>query len=62
MASIVSSENYGFKLVAYVGIGMIMLAFDLDENKAGNPAGFAVKCTPLSDEPFYLQNRINFFE
>ena len=57
---IVSNQKNGLKVNAYIGVEMVMLAFNLDETLKTNLAGFAIKCFPPSGNPFYLQNRLTF--
>jgi hypothetical protein len=37
-----------------------MLAFDLDQQLTSGLAGFAIKCTPPSGNPYYIPNRLSF--
>ena len=55
-----SPGAYGLKVKAYRGDGSVMLAFNLNAPPQKGFAGFAVKCTPPSGQPFYLKNRLNF--
>ncbi len=58
--SIVSAQNNGLKVNVYIGVEMVMLAFDLDEHLTNKLAGFSIKCYPPSGQTFYLQNRLTF--
>jgi hypothetical protein len=55
----------GFSFTCYVGDSAVLLAFNLDEDKIGNLAGFAVRCkaphteTYPTDE-YWLRNRLSF--
>jgi phosphatidylserine/phosphatidylglycerophosphate/cardiolipin synthase-like enzyme len=42
------------------GDGAALLAFDVDEALAPDLAGFAVKCTPPTGDPYTLLNRLSF--
>lgn len=57
---IITAQNNGLSLNAYLGVNMVMLTFDIDEHLKNNLAGFAIKCFPPSGEPFYLKNRLTF--
>ncbi len=59
--SFLSSKNNGLSSIAYIGDGSVLLAFDLDEDKITNLAGFSIKCTTPSNGPYqsntyFLQN------
>jgi phosphatidylserine/phosphatidylglycerophosphate/cardiolipin synthase-like enzyme len=58
-------ENDGLSLNHYIGDGSILLAFDLDEGKKVNLAGFSIHCItpnrgPYSTNEYFLPNRLNF--
>jgi hypothetical protein len=42
-------ENDGLSLNYYIGDGSILLAFDLDEGKKANLAGFSIHCITVRD-------------
>jgi phosphatidylserine/phosphatidylglycerophosphate/cardiolipin synthase-like enzyme len=46
-------------MVAYPGDDAVLLAFDLDTRPEADFAGFAIKCTPPNERPYYLYNRLN---
>ena len=55
----------GLSLIAYVGDGAVLLAFDLAPDKLASFAGFAVKCRtpdkgPYPTNEYFLTNRISF--
>ena len=56
----VASTQDGISIRAYPGDGMVLLAFDLDEDLTQHLAGFALRCTPPNDEQFPIRNRLNF--
>lgn len=61
----IEKNQNGFSLACYPGDGAVLLAFNLDEDKIDNLAGFAVKCkappteTYKTDE-YWVKNRLNF--
>ena len=63
--SIDKNQKDGFYFTSYTGDGAVLLAFNLDEDKMDDLAGFAVKCkaphteTYPTDE-YWVKNRINF--
>lgn len=63
--SIEKNQKDGFSFTCYPGDGAVLLAFNLDEDKIDNLAGFAVKCkaphteTYKKDE-YWVKNRLNF--
>lgn len=63
--SIDTKQKDGFSFSRYTGDGAVLLAFNLEESKIDNLAGFALKCkaphTPVypTDE-YWVQNRLNF--
>ena len=59
-AKIVSAQGGGLKVNVYIGVGMVLLTYDLDKSLCKNLAGFAIKCYPPRGEAFYLQNRLSF--
>jgi phosphatidylserine/phosphatidylglycerophosphate/cardiolipin synthase-like enzyme len=52
----------GLTVKAYRGNGAAMLAFDLEESRAKDLAGFAIRRTRPKSEAEYLPNRISFDE
>jgi len=54
------SENGGLTAVAYRGDGATLLAFDVDEELAGDLAGFALEFTPPGGRPTPIRNRLSF--
>ena len=63
--SIQKKEKDGFSFARYIGDGSVLLAFNLEENKTDNLAGFALRCkaphipTYATDE-YWVQNKLNF--
>ena len=63
--SINKNQKNGFSFACYPGDSAVLLAFNLDEGKIDNLAGFAVKCkaphteTYKTDE-YWVKNRLNF--
>jgi hypothetical protein len=60
-----SFNNEGLAVTAYDGDGVILLAFDIDEDKTRNLAGFAVKAItpnkgPYESNEYWLKNRLSF--
>lgn len=60
-------ENDGLSLTAYAGDGSALLAFDLNEEKTHELAGFAIKAKtpdkgPYPTNEYWLKNRLNFEE
>ncbi len=55
-----SSTQDGLTVKAYRADGAVLLAFDLDSSLTANLAGFAMKCTPPSGNPYVVSNRLNF--
>jgi hypothetical protein len=58
-------KSEGLAVTAYDGDGVILLAFDIDEDKTQNLAGFAVKAVtpdkgPYKSNEYWLKNRLNF--
>jgi len=58
-------RNEGLAVTAYDGDGAILLAFDIDEDKTQNLAGFAVKAItpnrgPYESNEYWLKNRLSF--
>lgn len=58
-------EKDGLKFTAYTGDRAVLLAFDLDENKTDDLAGFAIECPPKNTKrtktkEYFLKNRLNF--
>ncbi|MCX6305682.1 MAG: phospholipase D-like domain-containing protein [Bacteroidetes bacterium] len=58
--SMIISKNGDFRVVTYVGIGMVLFTMDLDENHTVGLAGFSIKCQPPGKSPFYMKNRLTF--
>jgi len=61
------TKNNGLSFTAYVGDSSVLLAFDLDEDKTHNLAGFAIKAkTPdkgsYTTNEYWLKNMLNFKE
>jgi len=59
------NKNDGLAMTAYAGDGAVLLAFDVDEDKTQNFAGFAVKTVtpnkgPYASNEYWLKNRISF--
>ncbi len=50
-------KNEGLAVTAYDGDGAVLLAFDIDEEKTQNLAGFAVKAVTPDNGP-YLRTSI----
>ena len=60
-----NKEKDGFSFTLYTGDSAVLLAFNLDDSKIKNLAGFAVKCkTPhieiYKTDTHWLKNRLNF--
>ncbi|PAV12339.1 hypothetical protein ASJ81_07065 [Methanosarcina spelaei] len=58
-------KSKGLAVTAYDGDGAVLLAFDIDEEKTKNLAGFAVKVAtpnkgPYSSNEYWLKNRLSF--
>jgi hypothetical protein len=58
-------KSTGLAVTAYDGDGAVLLAFDIDEEKTKNLAGFAVKVVtpnkgPYSSNEYWLKNRLSF--
>ena len=58
-------KNDGLAVTAYHGDGTVLLAFDIDEDKTQNLAGFAVKVVtpnngPYPSNEYWLKNRLSF--
>ncbi|MDQ1252697.1 MAG: hypothetical protein QG646_1829, partial [Euryarchaeota archaeon] len=58
-------KDEGLAVTAYDGDGVILLAFDIDEDKTQNLAGFAVKVVtpdkgPYKSNEYWLKNRLSF--
>ena len=58
-------KNDGLAVASYAGDGSVLLAFDVDEDKTQNLAGFAVKAVtphpgPYSSNEYWLKNRLSF--
>jgi hypothetical protein len=46
------NKNDGLKVAAYAGDGSVLLAFDIDEDKTKNLAGFAVEAVTPDKNSF----------
>lgn len=55
-----SAHSDGLTFCAYAGDGAVLLAFDLDESRQADLAGFAVEYTDPSGKTFPVVNRLNF--
>src|SRR5256714_1467896 len=55
-----SAQSDGFTFCAYAGDGAVLLAFDLDESRQADLAGFAVEYTDPDGHTFPVLNRLNF--
>ena len=55
-----SAQSDGFSFCAYWGDGALLLAFDLDESRQADLAGFAVEYTDPDGKTFPVLNRLNF--
>jgi PLD-like domain len=55
-----SAHSDGFTFSAYWGDGALLLAFDLDEARQADLAGFAVEYTDPDGHTFPVLNRLNF--
>lgn len=55
-----TAKSDGFTFSAYWGDGAILLAFDLDESRQADLAGFAVEYTDPDGHTFPVLNRLNF--
>jgi phospholipase D-like protein len=55
-----SAQSDGFSFCAYWGDGALLLAFDLDESRQADLAGFAVEYTDPEGKTFPVLNRLNF--
>ena len=55
-----SAQSDGFSFSAYWGDGALLLAFDLDEARQKDLAGFAVEYTDPDGHTFPVLNRLNF--
>src|SRR6266566_2696184 len=56
----VPNSKNGVSVRAYQGDAMTLLAFDLDESKTENFAGFSVRITPGPRKPYYLTNLLTY--
>src|SRR5205814_2612536 len=56
----VPNSKNGVSVRAYQGDAMTLLAFDLDECKTENLAGFSVRSTPGPRKPYYLTNLLTY--
>jgi len=56
----VPNSKNGVSVRAYQGDAMMLLAFDLDESKTENFAGFSVRITPGPRKPYYLTNLLTY--
>lgn len=55
-----SAHSDGLSFCAYAGDGAVLLAFDLDESRQADLAGFAVEYTDPDGKTFPVLNRLNF--
>src|SRR6266567_498815 len=55
-----SAQSDGFTFCAYAGDGAVLLAFDLDESRQADLAGFAVEYTDPDGKTFPVLNRLSF--
>ena len=55
-----SAKSDGFSFCAYWGDGALLLAFDLDEARQADLAGFAVEYTDPDGKTFPVLNRLSF--
>lgn len=55
-----SAQSDGLSFCAYWGDGALLLAFDLDESRQADLAGFAVEYTDPDGKTFPVLNRLNF--
>ena len=55
-----SAQSDGLSFCAYWGDGALLLAFDLDESRRADLAGFAVEYTDPDGKTFPVLNRLNF--
>ncbi len=56
----VPNSKNGVSLRAYPGDAMTLLAFDLDESKTKDFAGFSVRITPGPRKRYYLTNLLTY--
>ncbi len=59
-----SNKNNGLSVTSYVGDSAVLLAFNLEEGKITNLAGFAIKCLapnagPYRSNEYFLKNQLN---
>ncbi len=59
-----SIKNNGLSVTSYIGDSAVLLAFDLEEDKITNLAGFAIKClapntAPYRSNEYFLKNQLN---
>lgn len=55
-----SNKTGAFSLRAYQGDAKTLLAFNLDKKSTKNLAGFTIQCQPDGQQPFYIQNMLQF--
>ena len=55
-----NNDDGSFTLKAYVGDAKTLLAFNLDENKTRNLAGFTIQYQAPGQPPVYLHNELRF--
>ena len=63
--SIDKKQKDDFSFACYTGDGAILLAFNLEESKIDNLAGFSLKCKAphtavYATDEYWVQNRLNF--
>lgn len=67
MSNSSTASKDGLSVCSYVGDGAVLLAFDLEEDKTSNLAGFAIQCTtpnkgPYTSNTYWLKNRLSLRE
>ena len=60
MTNQVSQQSAGLTLTGYPGDGAVLLAFDLDQSRQQELAGFAVTYTDPDGQTFPVLNRLSF--
>lgn len=61
MAFVTKRSKNGLSVTAYIGDAKTLLAFNFDDKKnAKNLAGFTIQCEPDGQQPYYLQNSLQF--
>ncbi len=54
------SSNNSMTVLAYPGDAKTLLAFNLDQSRAKNLAGFTIACAPDGQPSYYLYNQLQF--